>query len=86
MKPVDRLSDDSQLMYVFLHMPVATLFSKSKHLVISAHLQVHTSMPRKEVRWFKTCQLIVQNVNVDISTRLTTMHGCHGLLVFNLLT
>ena len=39
MKPADRLSIDSQLMYVFLHTPVATLFRKSNHLVISATCQ-----------------------------------------------
>ena len=39
LKPADRLSIDSQLMSIFLRTPVATLFSKSKDLVISAACQ-----------------------------------------------
>ena len=86
MKPADRLSIDSQLMYVFLHTPVATLFSKSKHLVISATCRSAYEHAKRKSPLVQDLPTYYPNVNVDISTRLTTMHGCHGLLVFNLLT
>ena len=69
--PIKRLTTN---VIFFLRTPVATLFSKSIDLVISAACQraYEYAKETKQKRWFKTCQIIIQKVDDDISTRLTT--------------